>query len=213
MKKGLYILLFAMFILLCGCQTNESGGVPDSLVLSDLSYIKGDYLLDGDYSLSHNIDSDAHIDTVYIQFLNEETEYARQYRILSCRYQYDKSTDLWTLLGYGGWVSRTELKDAIFSQETWTGFSDNPLKSNQFSYSIMVDRIDLDTMTITLTNYVLIYNHGTVSQNTPVTLNLYYDDYLRCYTFELDISSIGNSSGYTIFELSEDGLIPCDFGD
>lgn len=97
----LLLLLLAALHLLTGCSTVETE-VPDSVVYDLVNENEYASLGDAQISLIHHFDEKTHRDSVDV-FLGIYAPYAEISFTCSAVYEYDRSSDLWSLVQYDGW--------------------------------------------------------------------------------------------------------------
>lgn len=103
----LAILIFGIFT---GCGA-EGKGVPDTIVFEQVRYqyeTLSYYVLSPSYQISHNVDKTTHIDTVTVQML-ARGEYGTETDTIYLQYQYNRASDLWTLIAEGEWEKELKL--------------------------------------------------------------------------------------------------------
>lgn len=98
MKKTLVMLLTLIMVLsLCACGSSGGGRkVPDAYIIERLENHHGIDLSDVEFTAKHDYDAKAHIDTVLVT-LTHEGYYGSRTLQRELKFQYDKSSDLWTL--------------------------------------------------------------------------------------------------------------------
>lgn len=109
MKRFLMILslLLVCFIFAACGSSGKSIEVPDSYISSYIKQKCNEKYEDYsrmNISTEHNYDSEAHIDTVLVT-LTEDGYYGSRSRQLELKYQYNKSSDLWSLFAEDEWPS------------------------------------------------------------------------------------------------------------
>lgn len=194
MKKW-WIIILNMFITLCllsGC-TNEKKGVPESVVLYDVAEILGKTENDYQCKIEHSVDVSSHIDNAII-VIKYETEYTKQTGMAKCRYQYDKSSDFWSLIEFGDWVWETELKESFTETKPHMGTD----IYETYNYALYIDEIDTKNLTITC-SYVVNEGDDPISQVEPVELELQYVPEWRSYIFGIE--------DVATFRLGDNGII------
>lgn len=140
MKRRLCILLLlftAIILTACGNKVKE---VPES----EIQDVVDDYFYENtmvgyiahDYSAIHNWDSETKTDTVQIKAITEY-EYGYLVAECECKYQYDRSSDLWNLKRIGHWSEYVDYSEK-WNEQTLTG------AINDCTYSIDVHHIDLE---------------------------------------------------------------------
>lgn len=177
-----FILLLNLFILICflsGCS-NEKKGVPESIVLHDVAEVLENIEVDYQLKIEHSVDTSSHIDNATI-ILKYETDYTKQIGMVNCRYQYDKSSDIWTLLEIEEWTWETELKESFTEIQPYMGSS----IYETYNYALYIDVIDIENMTITC-SYIVNIDGEPISQVEPVEFQLRYVQEWRCYIFMID---------------------------
>lgn len=128
--------------------TNEEKGVPDSVVLRNTTYAP-DFV---DYEVNHNVDTAAHIDDLKL-VLHYAGNYGTKTITIPYTYQYDKGSDLWTLLHSGDGVGKHYInKTSYIDNSPFTG------EKSTFSYSISFHEIDTAQMTATI-SYDITFKH------------------------------------------------------
>lgn len=158
--------------------SEEVNEVPESVVLRNISIDEN-----ATYSITHNYDSASHIDDVEL-ITCYNGEYGTRTTTYTYAYQYDKSSDLWSLIGgNNGMVS-----DVItLSEESYKNnnyFSGDFNQVHNGTYSIMVESLDLANNKATVT-YAITFD----------------DDMSTLYsteTFELDTANDGKSLCFVI---------------
>lgn len=129
------ILLSVVMVLLMGCGDSSGGEVPDSLIAELVA--QNDYAYLGDYTWStiHHVDKETHRDRVDI-FLGIYAPYAEIVSTCSAVYEYDRSSDLWTLVMHDNWTEpeyNFSFNDALVGE--WS------LESNGSIYKIAVTEV------------------------------------------------------------------------
>lgn len=192
--KKCRIIIFTLIILclLSGCS-NEKKGVPESVVLYDVTEVLGKAENDYQCKIEHNVDVSSHIDNAVI-VLKYETEYTKQTGMAECQYQYDKSSDLWSLIEFGDWIWETELKE--FFTETKPHMGTDIYET--YNYALYIDEIDTKNLTI-ICSYVVNEGDDPVSKVDPVELELQYVPEWRSYLFEIE--------DVATFQLGDNGII------
>lgn len=194
MKKycGLILNIFVVICFLSGCS-NENKGVPESTVLHDVTETFGNVKEDYQCKIEHSVDLSSHIDNAAI-IVEYETEYTKQTGMINSRYQYDKSSDLWTLLELGEWTWETELKDTFTKVKPYMGID----VYETYNYALYIDDIDTKNMKITC-SYVINADGEALQQVESIELSLQYVQKWKSYIFNIeDIAT---------FRLGDDGII------
>lgn len=171
MKKLLImaISLVSILIVFCSCSKNqhvissdtvassmssidnkESRGVPESLVLRNITIPEN-----VTYEIIHKYDSATHIDDVEL-ITSYTGKFGTKTQKYVYSYQYDKSTDLWTLMSGNNGL-----------QSDITVFDENKYLNNEFTgkfngahsgkYRIIINEIDFDKKKVAV-EYLLIFD-------------------------------------------------------
>lgn len=151
------LLLFALLLCLtfsaCGSTTLESTlpfetedthintpEVPESLVENDIFNKFDDNI---SYSIEHEIDDFAHIDTVTIEVIETEAYY-RTYIIGTIMYQYEKESDIWYKFDDPEWEKdRVEYLSYMY-EGTWEG----TFNKGKGEYHINLEAVDFENETV-----------------------------------------------------------------
>lgn len=133
------LCFFLILVLLCtplttltGCSNYSSGEVPDSLIADLVNQNDYAYLGDCEWSIIHHVDEKTHRDQVDI-ILGIYAPYAEMVSTCSAVYEYDRSSDLWSLVMHDNWSEpeyNFSFNDALIGE--WH------LESNDSTYDITV---------------------------------------------------------------------------
>lgn len=105
MRQSVFFFTLILICLICTACGSSSGKVPDSYIIK---YLQDEELSDMSFSSKHHYDSKSHIDTVSVT-LTKEGLYGSYGSYVELKYQYDRSSDLWTLF------DASEFEDATYS--------------------------------------------------------------------------------------------------
>lgn len=112
-KLKIAFLLFSAFVVcfVCSACGGSGGRVPDSYITQYFMDKFGEYYSqwysNWNYSTEHSYDTSAHVDTVMIS-LFREAEYGTCSFQIELKYQYDRSSDLWSLFAESKWPEEEE---------------------------------------------------------------------------------------------------------
>ena len=144
MKRMIAFLLAALMLLsLCAC--GGGGGVPDSYIstyIANKCYEEDMDASEWDFSTKHNYDAKSHIDTVLVTLTDEGYYGTRSFQI-ELKYQYNRSSDLWSLFAESEWEDEYAY--------TYT-FNDNILGEwniDDYGDNIQVTITDIDSTNVT----------------------------------------------------------------
>lgn len=169
-----FIILLCLVLVLSACSSSEKNGVPNSVFERDAADILGNCT---HYEASHHVDTDAHTDSVHLT-VSKEGQYGKITTNAEYLYQYNKSSDLWTMLGGGILTTEHSLnEDAYVSSSPWIGQEDfhtwgngnfqyridiHQLSSSQIKYSFSIDFEDEDFQDINHTDPITatLSSHG-----------------------------------------------------
>lgn len=111
------------------------------------------------FEVEHNVDMDAHIDTVTLTMISE-TDYATLKETAILQYQYTKSDDVWHLIGTNSdnpYPDITLNADNLISHSPWQGETNNYYSGNpNYSYILYIEDVDTDAQTM-LVSYEIDY--------------------------------------------------------
>lgn len=164
MKKFFYFLLTALlcFLLIaCGNTSFSNGfsnGVPDSLILREFQIDENQT-----YKINHDYDSATHIDDVEL-LITSKGNYGTKTTTFTCSYQYNKSTDLWTVYNEDN-TTRNDIITLDAKKFIGTSFEGRFSQNHKGNYYIKVNALDLDNKTINIT-YTIIFDDGEILQDT-----------------------------------------------
>ena len=151
LMKRIVILLFGCFICLMafsGCD-NNSKQVPDSVLqqfvfASDVykSYKEYDSNCRFSWTAKHQTDKSAHTDLVEIT-INTEGTYMTRKESCSVLYQYDRTSDLWTVIKDGqDWDSEFRFSKALEGE--WPITQTNNSGETECIGTLYIDKVDED---------------------------------------------------------------------
>ena len=180
MKKFLcfFISIFLCFIFVA-CEKTQSDipdildisdvsdvpdipdGVPDSLILRNVSVEEN-----VTYDINHKYDSETHIDDVEL-VTSYNGDFGVQTKTYTYSYQYDQSSDLWSLIGNSNGLQSdsTTLDPNAFIGKSFKG---RFAKAYSGQYNIYARDLDLTNKIITI-DYTIIFDDGDVLYNTATT--------------------------------------------
>lgn len=157
----LFILCTVLFLSACGKASDE---VPESVWLreiDDCNYAEFfDPAIKCTQSAIHNVDKTAHTDLVVIS-LQAESTYGKVSTYRSVLFQYDKSSDLWSVLRRDDWSKRAY----SFNENLEGGWR---YEEYDNVYDIWIESVDDDSITLEAQASLSAYNlfTGTVYCNT-----------------------------------------------
>lgn len=146
--------------------SNEERGVPDDLVSLDaLNYILSEFnplthISTSVSKIEHTVDTTLHRDTI-TAYVDYEYNYAVITEVIFLTYQYDKTTDIWTLLAdYNTYQHGSiKLKESIL-EETFSGTTEGGVFSPHYdiNYELTILESDLDQGWLSI--YYEVYSYG-----------------------------------------------------
>ena len=156
--------------------TEDKTAVPESLVLRNVSLDENTT-----YIMTHNYDAATHIDDVTLV-----TVYAGNYgtrtQTYIYSYQYDRSSDLWSLIG-----GKNGLQSDVvsFDPESFIGktFEGSYSQADSGQYSIQVTNLDLKNEKITVKYSISVQNYGLLSKTEILSIFPFSDG--SGYGFEI----------------------------
>lgn len=156
----------------------EIHGVPESLILRNVSI--GENVT---YEITHNYDAATHIDDVLLT-TSYNSAFGVQTMTYTYAYQYNRLTDLWTLIdGNNGLQSDTITfsKESYMNNCRFTGEFD---QNHKGSYTITIKDLDLTGKTATIEYFVMFSDDYSILSDTK--------------TFELLTTQDGKGLGFVI---------------
>lgn len=139
-KPIIFSVCLCLILILTSCGSSEKNGVSESVILNSSIYDVNATKLE----IIHDVDTDAHLDHVQV-ILNYESEYGIREDSISCLYQYDKSSDLWSLQDREETITQFNYNtQKLISSSPWTGTTSFP---DSCTYSIAIHEIDTVNMT------------------------------------------------------------------
>lgn len=189
--KRIVTIAILISILLCACSSKSSkdsdssfslkdllgnnagtsiglGGVPESVIMRNISVSD-----EATYEIIHDYDLTSHIDDAQV-LVNYQGKFGTRTITYAYSYQYDKSADLWSLIGNNNGLQsdKTNLDEqAYLDTRDFTG-DFNLYDSGTFD--ITIEAIDLTNRTIKV-NYLLIFDNNQVTSGND-TFEIYEND-------------------------------------
>lgn len=140
-KKWCFVLLVLMMVLLTACSSGDRKA-PDS----EIKYIVDEYLYENtmedcvgsSFEATHDWDADSKTDSVQLKVVTEY-EYGNVIAECECDFQYDKTSDLWSIKRMGQWHETVEYGNCFDGAE-FEGLDDN----GNIVYRIKVNHVDFE---------------------------------------------------------------------
>ena len=181
MKKAIALLLsLTLIVCLYACDkdntknegfiipipSEEITGVPESVVLREVT-------LDENvtYNISHHYDPASHIDDVELTTCYNG-KYGTQTTTYTYAYQYNKSTDLWTLIDKNNGMQNTATTFNNESLKREYIFSGDFNQAHSGTYTIFVENLDLSNMKADL-SYSINFNDNSAGLYSRNTFDIY----------------------------------------
>ena len=125
-------------VLLPNSQSSEERGVPQSQIQADVSS-RSTKVMYTVTNCTHNVDTTQHQDNVLVEYC-ATNKYMRTDYVQNFVYQYDRTSDLWTLISKGENSYNYVLLDNLKGTK-WSGISETIMGSH-LSYTITVNSIN-----------------------------------------------------------------------
>lgn len=205
MRKPIkFICLLCIILTLFGCS-HDYKGVPDSVVLREAESQVENYT---NYKINHKIDTAAHIDDIELELYNEGA-YGTETIATSYSYQYNKATDLWTLLQAGDFSYKYVIdENAYISSSPCTGAVNGPYS---FNYSISFEAFNADTHMASI-SYMIDFDGSIHDYEGQAAINIDYNSGTSAPSFtllvEFYVANLYLGGQYIPFNLTIDGLKP-----
>ena len=147
-KKRLFLLMLIVIVfafLFIGCGS-EIKGVPDDIVYMEFgeefeSLCSETY--NSSYTIRHDVNKQSHIDTVMVEVVSD-SEFCSMIESKCFRYQYDRDSDLWSLIDKGEWDGQYDFKKERIIGE-WS--------SKDGTQCLTIHDIDVERGTIVISYY------------------------------------------------------------
>lgn len=138
-------------------EIQENPQVPESVIFltTDIDVDTADR-----YTVTHNYDTDAYTDNVELT-LYYEGPYGMDTSCHHLWYQYDKTSDLWTLIKEDDAIYEEEINaDAYMNSSPWVGRDENI----GCDYSVFFYDIDTDQMTVDI-GYNIVFDNNSIPRS------------------------------------------------
>ena len=180
-SRGVFLLLaFAMVCSLFTACGSPDKKVPDSYLVSYLTRRceeEGEEASDLTFSAKHDYDPSSHIDTVLVT-MSEKGHYGTRSFRLEVKYQYNRSSDLWSLFAESEWPD-----EYVYT------FNNNIL--GEYDFYVDGDRYTNYYGDVTV-NIKSVDSDG-IKAEYSVDGDAYYNDY-RGYEYETRVSADGRDA-------------------
>ena len=188
------LLLAVLMAYACTGCSGEGNGVPEEVVFRHIEEIYNEMVENAecgrleagtepvkfDISYLHDVNKDTHVDVVTVTVIEKGRLGTLTNRITQ-QYQYDRSSDLWTLIAESEWEGSMELNEGVLTEGLWDYIPDDEA---YYDDRIMLEFIEFtpDSALIsyinnTLENEMLVTNEKINEQWIELSITKWWEDY------------------------------------